>query len=189
MPYKTFQNWLFDRDQKSEIPKPKFDKDGKVIIPDILKYNSPITPEYLLTMFMKNPPMNRFLNIYLNNMGIRYLDKRDLFKFIKKCVYDFKLKRSDIVYIPRYKHDGELFKVLRGNIKILKNHDINLLCNIIERSKERDDLYRSFGLKKLKKQKLKMVKKNSRREKISYNELIVRFFNYEKKGQSKYTKD
>jgi len=182
MPYKTFQNWLFDGDWKSPIPKPKYDKDGKVIIPDILKYNSPITPEYLLTMFMKNPPINRFLNMYLNNMGIRYLDKKELFKFMKQCVYDFKLKRSDIIYTPRYKHDGELFKVLRKNIIVLKDQDINLLCDIIEKSKEKDEYYKSFGLKKPKRQKLKMTKKNNGREKISYKELMIRFFNYKKTG-------
>lgn len=178
MPYRTFQNWLFDKDRKSPIPKPKFDKDGKIVIPDILKYNSPITPEYLLTMFMKTPPMNRFLNIYLNNMGIRYFEKEELFKFIKQCVFDFNLKRSDIVYIPRYKHDGELYKVLRKSLIIFKNSDVNLLCDIIEKSKERDFYYRAFGLRKPKRQKLKMIKKNNRKEKISSKELLVRFFTY-----------
>jgi ribosomal protein L20A (L18A) len=182
MPYKTFQNWLFDGDRKSKIPPPKFDKDGKIIVPDILKYNSPITPEYILTMFLKTPTINRFLNIYFNNIGVRYISKEELFKFIKKCVFDFKLRRENVVYIPYYREKDQLFKVLRDKIKTLKNHDIKLLCNLINESDNKDEIYKTLGVTKVKKQKIKIQKNKKIEEKISVDELLNRFFKIEKTG-------
>jgi hypothetical protein len=43
MPYRTFNGWLFDGSRNSKFPTPKYSNDGEEIIPDLLKYNSPIT--------------------------------------------------------------------------------------------------------------------------------------------------
>ena len=105
MPFKTFHNWLFDGSRSSPIPKAT----EKI---DILKYNSPITHTYLISMFPKSGPLNHYLNTYLNNINTRYLEKEDLFNFIKKCVLDFRIKRRDVSYFP-YKRQTKLFQKLR----------------------------------------------------------------------------
>jgi hypothetical protein len=84
MPYKTFNNWLFDGLLDTPIPKETFDKNGKVIIPSLLNYKSPITHTFILKLFLKNLPLNYFLNQYCNDINIRYLKKEELFFFIKK---------------------------------------------------------------------------------------------------------
>jgi hypothetical protein len=50
MPFKTYLNWLFDGREDTPIPEPVTDKDGKVIVPDIMKYNSPITHTYAISL-------------------------------------------------------------------------------------------------------------------------------------------
>ena len=89
MPYRTFTSWLFDGSRSSEFPEPKYDDSGKEIIPDLLKYNSPITVTYAISMFLKNGPLNYYLDNYFNNINLRYMDKKDVFIFIKKCVLIF----------------------------------------------------------------------------------------------------
>lgn len=159
MPFRTFSNWLFDGNINSEIPKPKKDANGKDIIPDILKYNSPITNQYVISIFLKNSILNHYLNRYLNNVGVWYLEKEDLFKFIKKCVIDFKVKKYDLVYYKRKKED-KLYQVMRERFPFLKNHDVRLFCKIVEASQERDAVYQKFNLEAPKKEKFRKNKKN-----------------------------
>ena len=87
--YKVWFDWLFDGNIKSPIPK------GEKI-PAILKYNSPITHTYVISIFINNGPLNWFLNKYFNNISLRYLDKGELFHFIKKCIIDFRVQRKNI---------------------------------------------------------------------------------------------
>ncbi len=54
-PYNLFQTWLFDWNLKTPIPEPEV----------LLKYNSPITHNYLLSMFMKHAQLNHYLDQYL----------------------------------------------------------------------------------------------------------------------------
>ena len=73
-PWKTFDNWLFDGSRQTPIP-------------DVLcGVKSPISPKYLITMFMNNGPLNHYLNKYLNTAWIFSIDKEELMLFIKKCV-------------------------------------------------------------------------------------------------------
>lgn len=166
MPFKTFNNWLFDGSRSSPIPK---EKDGI----DILKYNSPITHTYAISIFLRNGPLNHYLNKYFNNMGLRYLPKDELFRFLKNCVIDFRVKRRDIVYYP-YRRKTKLYQVLRDKISHFKNDDILLLCDIIDKSKDKEMIYHSLGIEKPKKQKLK--KKKTTKKKMSVEEFLKEHF-------------
>jgi hypothetical protein len=174
MPFKTFFNWLFDGKIDSKIPEPQTDDDGKIIVPDILKYNSPITHTYVISIFMKNGELNHYLNEYFNNINLRYLDKEELFYFIKKCVRDFRIGRYGTNYRAYPKHD-KLFKALRDKLPYLKNDDINLLCKIIDDSEDKSRLYESLGLEAPKKKKLRKQKKK-KIEKMSLEKLLEENF-------------
>jgi len=161
--YKTFFGWLFDGNVNSPIPS------GEKV-PDILKYNSPITPTYVISLFINNGPLNYYLDSYFNDINLRYIDKEELFRFIKKCVIDFKVKRKNIPFV-RYKRDTKLFKVLRLRIPTLKNFDISLLCEMIEKDPNSERIYSSLGIDKPTKKKLKLTEqKNS--GKISLKEFL-----------------
>lgn len=158
MPFKTFNSWLFDGQSDSPIPRPKKDEQGKQIVPDILKYNSPITHTFVTAMFLKHGPLNFYLNQFFNDINLRYLSREELFKFIKKCVQDFRIQKSQITFYPR-RPRVILYEKLREKLALFKNDDINLLCDLIERSDNRDAIFDSLGLEKPKKTKLKKAKK------------------------------
>jgi hypothetical protein len=165
MPYNTFLNWVFDGNPKSKIPS----GEG---VPDILSYKSPITPQYMITLFLNNGKVNHFLNEYFNNMGLYYLDKEELMKFIKKCAMDFNIQRRSIPFIPRTRNT-KLFDSLRKKIPIMKKYDISLLCDIVDKSENKDDIYHSLGLDKqetLKKQK--GMRKESKKIKETVEEFL-----------------
>lgn len=170
MPFKTFNNWLFDGSSESPIPKAT----EKV---DILKYNSPITHTFALQLFMRNGSLNHYLDQYFNDINVRYLSKEELFLFLKKCVLDFKISRRDVVFYP-YKAKNKLYDILRDKIPELKNYDISLLCEIIERSDDKDQIYHTLGLEKPpKKEKLKIGKKKvEKKGKIPLNEFLDKHF-------------
>jgi hypothetical protein len=152
MPFRTYNKWLFDGSKHSPIPKAT----EKV---DILKYNSPITHIFVLQMFMRHGPLNYYLNKYFNNINLRYLEKEDLFKFIKNAVIDFKaLKRHTVFY--KYRAKNKLYDILRDKYPELKNNDVSLFCDVIENSEDRESIYNTLGLEKPpKKQKIKIGKK------------------------------
>lgn len=174
MPWKTFYSWLFDGSKNTQIPSPKFDPNGKVLVPDILKYNSPITHTYVIKIFTKHGPLNYYLNKYLNNINLRYLDKEELFYFIKKCVLDFKVTRKDIRYIS-YKPKQKLFDKLRERFPQYKNSDISLMIEIIESSDEKEAIYQAFDIEVPKKQKVKKQKK-LKSKKISMKKFLEENF-------------
>ena len=163
MPFKTFFNWAFDGDKNSPLPKAKLSPEGKVLVPAITHYTSPITQTYLISIFLKNAKLNKYLNENLNNMNLWYIEKEDLVKFIKRCIIDFKIQRKDIVFLG-YRRQQRMFEVLRDKMSFLKNDDINLLCDLIDKSKEKDSFYESLGLEKPKKQKVtkKIIEKNKK---------------------------
>lgn len=164
MPFKTFNNWLFDGSRNTPIPKPK---DGV----DILKYNSPITHTYALSLFLRNGPLNNYLNEYFNDINLRYLPKEELFYFLKKCVLDFRFTRRDITYYP-YQRKTKLFETLRDKIPHLKNCDIATLCDIVDKSKDKETIYQTLGIEKPKKQKLKKQKKSQGAQKIPLEKFL-----------------
>ncbi len=158
MPFKSYNKWLFDGSRNTPLPKPT----EKV---NILKYNSPITHTFALQMFMRHGPLNHYLDDYFNNIGLRYLTKEDLFLFLKKCVIDFRVLKRDTVFFP-YRQKNKLFDTIRGKFPELKNNDVSLFCDIIEKSDDRDTIYDTLGLgKPPKKQKVKIGKKKINKEK------------------------
>jgi hypothetical protein len=166
MPFKTFHNWLFDGSRDTPFPKAT----DKV---DILKYNSPITHTYVISMFPKQGPLSHYLNTYFNNMNVRYLEKEELFKFIKKCVLDFRVKRRDVTYFP-YQRKTKLFQRLREKFPEFKNHEINTMCKKIDDSEDKNIIYESLNVEKPKKKKL--TKKQKQRGKISLKQFLDRNF-------------
>ncbi len=120
-PYKVFNNWLFDGSLNTPFPKAT----DKV---DLLKSSSPINNRFVLQLFLRNGPLNEYLDQYFNNIGLWYLDKEEFFKFIKKCVIDFRVTRRDVVFYPR-KHQHKLFSILELKFPYLKKDDINLLID------------------------------------------------------------
>jgi len=169
MPFKTFNNWLFDGNFKSRIPT----GEG---VPDLLKYNSPITNQYMITMFINQGKLNHFLNEYFNNMGLYYLEKEEFMRFMKKCVVDFKIQRKNIPYIP-IQRNGKLFDALRKKISILKSHDVNLLAEIVDKLENKDQIYYSLGLEKMEPvKKIKGIKKITKKEKPTVKEFIESSF-------------
>lgn len=169
MPYKTYMNWLFDGNKTSPIPPAQ----GNV---DILKYNSPITHTFALQMFIKHGPLNQYLNKYFNDINVRYLEKHDLFLFLKKCVLDFRILRRDIVFYP-YKAKNKLYDKLREKIPQLKNNDIELLVEMIEKSDDRNVIYDTLGLAQPPKKQIKLGKnKIDKQKKISLKSFIEKHF-------------
>ena len=166
MPYKTFNTWLFDGSRHSPFPK----KTEKV---DLLKYNSPITPTFVLQMFLKNGPLNDYLDKYFNNLGVRYLDKEEFFKFIKKCVIDFRISKREVVFYPR-KARNKLYEILREKLPHFKNDDVELLTEMIEKSDEKDAVYNTLGIEVPKKRKIRTGKKISK--KLSLKKLLEEHF-------------
>jgi hypothetical protein len=169
MPYQTFQNWLFDGDLKSKIPT------GEKV-PDLLSYKSPITSQYMISLFLNNGKLNCFLNEYFNNIGLFYLEKEELMHFLKKCVFDFKIQRRSLPYIQRTKNT-KLFEALRKKIPIMKNNDISLLCDIVDKSDIKENVYYSLGLEKqetIKKQK--GLKKSTKKDKETIEDFLKNNF-------------
>ncbi len=172
--YQVFKNWLFDGRKYSPIPRPKIDENQNVIIPDILKYNSPITQTYLISLFLNNGHLNSYLDKHFNNLSLRYLSREDILIFIKKCVIDFKIKKNDIVYY-KYQKRKILYDRLRDKMPILKNDDISLLCDIVENSNDKKAIYDSLNLEMPKKMKVKKAKK-VKSKKITLQDFLKEYF-------------
>lgn len=172
MPYRTFNGWLFDGSRDSKFPEPRYSDDGSVIIPDLLKYNSPITHTYVISMFLKSGPLNYYLNSYFNNINLRYLEKKELFSFIKKCVLDFRVSRRDMTFVP-FTRKTKLFGELKNKFPELKNCDVSLLVDLVDESDNKEAIYNTLGLEKPKKIK---VKKQRKKTKVSLKEFMASHF-------------
>jgi len=174
MPFKTFNSWLFDGKKNSPIPRPRKDDNGKVIVDDILKYNSPITHTFVISLFLRNGSLNHYLDEHFNNIGVRYLTRKEILKFIKNCVIDFRIKKRDIMFYKR-RARRMLYDKIRERMPLLKNDDVVLLCDIIEKSDNKDAIFDSLGLEKPKKSKLKKDKE-MKTKKITLDDFLVEHF-------------
>lgn len=166
MPFKTFNNWLFDGKPDNPVP------------PSLLVYNSPITPMYAIKLFVLTGELNYYLDQNFNHMGLLYLNKEELFKFIKQCVKDFRVHRKSLPYFP-YKKKDQLFDILRKKYPMLKDYDITLLCQLIEKSKEKESIYTAFGMtdaKKTSKPKPKKQKKKKTKKGIPLKDFLKKGF-------------
>lgn len=164
MPFKTYNNWLFDGKRNTSVPS------------ELLKSNCPVSQIYALRMFILNGELNNFLNTYMNNVGLWYIEKEELFKFFKQCVLDFKVKKNSIPFIRSKKNKDKLFNILREKIVVLKDSDIVFLCDIIEKSDDKEKIYSSLGIDKPKKTKVKPKKKKKKEEKNSLDDFISENF-------------
>lgn len=162
--FREFWTWCFNRNMDSPIPDPEV----------LLKYNSPIHHTFLLKSFITNGKLNAYLNRWTNNIGVRYIDREDMFYFIKQCVIDFRIKRKEVHYSP-YNPKDILFDKMQRKFPTLKPYEISLFCEIIEKSKDRDAVYSAFGIDKPKKERKKIGKKK-RKEKISLKEFLKENF-------------
>ena len=162
-PFTLFNNWLFDRNINSHIPQKDI----------LLKYNSPISKTYLISLFKKVGKLNHYLDKYLNNIGLRYLDNENLFFFIKKCVLDFNVSKRNLSYTYWPKRKSKLYEKLSKKFHNLKNYEIDFLCQIIDNSKDRDRIYQSFGIIISKKKKIK--KNKIKKSKVSLLEFLEAF--------------
>lgn len=160
-----FFDWAFDGNIKSPIPS----REGV----DLLKYNSPIHATFLLKSFVGNAKLNHYLNTYLNNIGVRYIEKEDLFLFFKQCIIDFKVNRRSIHYV-QWSSQSALIGKIAQKYPLLKKDEVVIMCDLIEKSDERDAIYRSLGIDKKKFEKKKLKKKKA--EKISSKNYIAQNF-------------
>jgi len=168
MPYKLFFNWAFSNNIKDPIPQGSD-------IPDILRYDSPIQATFLLKTFINNAKINHYLNKYLNNIGVRYIDKEDLFYFIKQCIIDFKIKRRDIHYI-QWSDNDLLFNKITKKSPLLKKDEISILCDLINKSDNKESIYRSLGIDKKEVTKTKNKTNKKSEAKISSKNYIAQNF-------------
>lgn len=173
--YRVFMGWLFDGSINSLIPSP----DPEYGIPDILKYNSPITHTYLISLFVKIGKLNHYLDEHMNNINLRYINKRELMFYIKKCIIENKIKRHQLHYFI-YTRKDKLFNILKEKLPYLKNEDISTLCHQINNLDEKESIYQSLGIKKPKKQKIKRIKNKG---KISLKNFIKDTFSIVEIGE------
>lgn len=158
MPFKTYYKWLFDGLKDSPIPAPRTDENGKVIVPDILKYNSPITNQYAISVFLKNLHLNKYLDQYFNNINLYSIPKDELLKFVKRCVLEFRIGRYDPIYYRR-KYSDKLYNIIQKRYPYIKSFEVEHLCSIINKSPKKDHIYKSLGLDPPKKQKVRAKKR------------------------------
>lgn len=142
MPYKTFNNWLFDGNIKSSIPE------------ELLKSTSPISHKYVIGLFQNYDELNYYLNQTVNNESLWYIKKDELFLFIKKLVHTFKVYRGR-TFFRSWPKQSKLRNKLEAKLPELKKYEIDLLAKIIDKREDKDSIYTSLGLEKEKKKKLK----------------------------------
>lgn len=162
MPFKIFNKWLFDGNRKTSIDS------------SLLKYNSPITNMYVIGLFQRSGKLNHYLDKHFNNMGLYYLDKEEFLKFIKNCVMDFRINRRTITFFPR-KPTDDLFDSLRNRVAILKNDDLDLLTQLINKSDDREAIYSSLGIDKKPKACKIPNRKMNKKNKITLDEFMENF--------------
>ena len=86
-------------------------------------------------------------------MGIWYLDKETLFKFLKRAVIDFRVRRGELYFMKSKRNTEKLVEKLEEKFPLLKLGDLRFLSELIDNSPSRDAIYHSFGLKKPRKRR------------------------------------
>lgn len=136
-PYKIFLDWLFDGNIKSELPY----KD------EFTSSSSPISYQFLLTMFLRHESILPFLNQHFNRYNVYYLPKEDMYMFIKKIIIETRFQRNRIPYFKKDKTKDDLADILRKKYPLLKKYDISQMCDLINSSEDKDYILSSYGLK------------------------------------------
>jgi len=165
--FKAFTSWLFDGELNSQLLKKE----------EILKYNSPITHQFIICSFMQVPKFNHYLNEEFNNYDLFKLDKMELLRFMKKAVIKLRLSFNQHYTWRKTKYitTTKLFNKLWEKYPYLKPYEITMLCDMIENMEKEDKekMYASFGIDKPKEVKLKRRSKKSKKKntnkKIEHN--------------------
>ena len=136
-PYQILSKWLNDKSKISPMPKE-------------LEEDKAIGSQYILYYFQTSPYI-LYLNELFNNFDIYQMKKKDVFKMMK----DICLKIS---FRPKYiantkEKNTALEKCLQEKYPYLKQWEIGYLGSIIDSMDNKDNIYESFGLLKLRKQK------------------------------------
>ena len=160
--FTDYHRWLFDGDIKSTIPH------------EVVKaYN--ISPQYLISTFMTCGKLNSYLDSVFNNFSLFYIKKEELLIFIKKCVIDFSVKKSNLLYLPFSKKDKN-FEVMQETFPCLKRYEISTLIDILKSHPDRDDLYIAIGLEDDRKPMLLKSAKKGKMEDRSISNYLKRTF-------------
>jgi hypothetical protein len=170
--YRSYTRWLFDGSETSPIPEEQ----------EILKYNSPITIQYMLQSFLPNSKMTIYMNKHFNNFHLYSLDKKQFLQYIKHLVLKLNLTRGDFNYKPKRDDEGVhlLQKKLMGKIPELKPYDIALLCEQIDNLEDGEKEKYYAGLDMIDPKKRKMPKKKKKKnEKLSLEGFVNMIFNYD----------
>jgi len=167
--FSQYFSWLFDGDLKSHPPA------------DVIKPNSPISNLYIVSSFLLHGKLNSYLNTYFNNFNLSSIDKEELMMFMKRAIKDLKVARKHISYIP-WKKTDTMTNELKKRLPEVKEFEIPLLVDIIEKSEDRDSIYSALGLDKLKttreKGKKKVVEKKASNKKITVEEFLKKNFSW-----------
>jgi hypothetical protein len=99
----------------------------------------------------------------------------ELFMFIKSSAIDFKISKYDIFYCNQWKSNSKLYLKLRNRYKDLKDGEISYMCEIVDKSDKKELYYTSLGLDIVKKEIIKIGKKNKKNKNISLNQLMENF--------------
>jgi hypothetical protein len=67
----------------------------------------------------------------------------------------------------------------------LKNNDIVLLCELIEKSEDKDQIYHTIGLEVPKKKKISIRKKTKKKDKVPLKDLLEENFSIYREDSSK----
>ncbi len=158
MPYKIFNNWLFDGNINTPLPE------------ELLKTTSPINHLYVIGLFQNYLKLNHYLNKNVNNINLWYMPKDELFLFLKDLAMKFNVYQGR-TFFRAWPKRSKLKDILSKKFPELKKYEIDLLSINIGKSEDRDAIYASLGLSKEKKKKLrkKAEKKLSLKKYLSEN--------------------
>jgi hypothetical protein len=169
--YRDFSRWLFDGSHISKIPNEQ----------EILKYNSPINHQYVLQCLLPHERLTRYLNTYFNNYDLFQIPKKEFFIFIKSLVLELNINLTSFNFKKSRNYEkNELYNKLLKKLPELKNYDVALLADIIDKleENEKESYYSSLGLSVPKKRKLAKKTKKETIKKIKFEDYFMRFYNF-----------
>ena len=169
MAYRSFFRWMFDGNLDSPLPSYVDARKGKILVSSNA---SPITQHFLVKLFINNGSLNQYFDKYLNNIYLWSIDKEELMFFVKECAYNFKIPRSSIPFLPRKQAKTKLFQALSRKLPLLKNFELDYLCDIVDKSPNKNAIYASLNLGKP--AKTKITKRKRKKSKKSAGSMTFR---------------
>jgi hypothetical protein len=165
-PYKILTDWLKDGSRMTQFPQELVD-------------DKSIGQNFLLYFFQQSP-YGLVISKLFNNFGLYVLDRIEVFKFIKESIMLSGYRQQ---YIERGEKRSEKFeKLLKLRFPYLKNYELPLLVEIIDKSDEKESIYQMFGIydskkKKTTKAELKKLQdfNEDEKKKITKNNILSNF--------------